>query len=463
MYLTERFADFIYNVSYEALPKEIVALTKERILDSVGAVLAGAGNWAYREPFLLACQKLGTGDTAAFTTGERKFPLARAVMIDTTFGHAVELDDGHAFAGAHAGTAVVPTALTVAKSLGLDGQSVIAAVVAGYDLVYRLAAAMAPWQIEKGFHPTSNDDTFGAAATAGKLMSLSKKELSNALGFAGLYASGLQEATVSGQLSKCVMVGNAAYSGMEAVYLAQSGMEGTLSVLEGENGFFRSKSKDVDIEKVCEDLGKSYRITDTYSKMYPTCRHAQPAIEGVLNLMEEYGFGSKEVRRVRVGTHEVACRLTGKIKAPKDSGEAKFSSAYGIAVALCEKGFGVRHLNPEYTQNPIYVGLAGCVDVEWDASVQAVYPKKRGAKVTVWLTDGRILTTEVYDLKGSPKNPVGFKEIRDKFIANVGNLMENERMERLIEGIMNLEKLDTVEPIMEILEQSAVGACISPR
>ncbi|MCI8511183.1 MAG: MmgE/PrpD family protein [Lachnospiraceae bacterium] len=458
MYVTERFADFIYDLSYEALPEEIVSLTKERILDSVGAVLAGAGSWVYRDRFLSACERMGTGDTAAFTTGERRFPLARAVMIDTTFGHAVELDDGHAFAGAHAGTAVVPTALTVAGALGIGGRSVIPAVVAGYDIVYRLAVAMAPWQIEKGFHPTSNDDTFGVTAAAGKLMGLSKKELADALSLAGLYAAGLQEATVSGQLSKCVMVGNAAYSGMEAVYLAQSGMEGTMSVFEGENGFFSSKSKDVDAKKVCEGLGERYLITDTYSKLYPTCRHAQPAIEGVLNLMEQYGFGPDEVERVHVGTHEVACRLTGTIKAPKDSGEAKFSSAYGVAVALCEKGFGVRHLNPEYTQNPRYRRLAERVTVEWDAQVQAVYPKKRGARVTVWLKDGQTFQTEVYDLKGSPKNPVGFRDIRDKFTANVGNLMPPADMERLIEGIMNLEQLDTVRPILEILERPVMGA-----
>lgn len=451
MYLTERFAEFILNTNFENLPEEIVSLTKERILDSVGAILAGAGNWAYRESFLAACEKMGTGEWSAFTTGNRKFPAARAAMIDATFGHAVELDDGHKFAGAHAGTVVVPVALTLAWQLGLGGRQVIPAVVAGYDIVYRIAAAMAPAQIDKGFHPTSNDDTLGAAAAAGKLMGLNQGQLANALGLAGLYASGLMEATVTGQLSKCVMVGNAASSGMEAAYLAEQGMEGTVSVLEGKNGFFFAKSAGVDVEKICEGMGKTYLITDTYSKMYPTCRHAQPAIEGVLNLMEEYGFGPEEVDRIWVGTHEVAYTLTGKIKAPRDSGEAKFSSAYGIAIALYEKGFGVCHLNPEYTENPKYLEMAKRVTVEQDPDVQAVYPKKRGAKVRVYLKDGRELATEVYDLKGSPNNPVGFEEIQKKFVSNVKDMMPEEQMNRLIDLIMNLEQLDSVEPLMEIL------------
>lgn len=452
--MTERFAEFILNTGFEDLPEPIVSLTKERILDSVGAILAGAGNWTYREPFLRACENMGTGDCSAFTTGDRKFPAARAVMIDATFGHAVELDDGHKFAGAHAGTVVVPVALTLADLRGLSGKDVIAAVVAGYDIVYRIAAAMAPAQIDKGFHPTSNDDTLGAAAAAGKLLGLDRERLASALGLAGLYASGLMEATVTGQLSKCVMVGNAAYSGMEAVYLAEQGMEGTVSVFEGKDGFFRTKSEHVDLEEVCRGLGETYLITDTYSKMYPTCRHAQPAIEGVLNLMEKYHFGPEDVEKVWVGTHEVACTLTGKIKAPRDSGEAKFSSAYGIAVALYEKGFGVCHLNPEYTTDPRYLAMAKKVTVEQDPQVQAVYPKKRGAKVRVTLKDGRTLDEEIYDLKGSPNNPVGFEEIRNKFTANVKSLMPAGDMERLIEMIMNLETMDSVRPVMEILTRA---------
>ena len=454
MYLTERFADFIYDTNFEDLPADIVSLAKERILDSVGAILAGAGNWAYRDKFLAACREQGLGDCSAFTTGDLKFPAARAAMIDATFGHSVELDDGHKFAGAHAGTVVVPVAFTLAEKHGLTGRDVINSVVLGYDIVYRIAAAMAPAQIDKGFHPTSNDDTLGAAATAGKLLGLNKEQLANALGLAGLYASGLMEATVTGQLSKCVMVGNAAASGMAAVYYAKEGMEGTTSVFEGKNGFFFAKSQDVDAEKVCEGLGESFLITDTYSKMYPTCRHAQPAIESALNLMEEYHFGPEDVDHVWVGTHEVAYTLTGKIKEPKDSGQAKFSSAYGIAVALYEKGFGVCHLNPEYTSDPKYLELANRVTVEQDADVQAVYPTKRGAKVKIFLKDGRELSTEVYDLKGSPGNPVGFEEIKNKFVSNVKSMMPGEDLNRLIDMIMNLDQMDSVEPIMEILTRA---------
>ena len=61
MMLTERFADFIYRTTFEDLPGDIVSLAKERILDSVGAILAGAGNWVCRDQFLTTCKAQGLG------------------------------------------------------------------------------------------------------------------------------------------------------------------------------------------------------------------------------------------------------------------------------------------------------------------------------------------------------------------------------------------------------------------
>lgn len=116
-------------------------------------------------------------------------------------------------------------------------------------------------------------------------------------------------------------------------------MAGTVTVFEGKNGFFQAQSQDVDTGAVCRGLGEEYHIGDTYSKLYPTCRHSQPAIEGVLDLMEEYGFGYREVEAVRVGTHQVAMDLTGRITLPESASEAKFSLAYGVALALSQGGW----------------------------------------------------------------------------------------------------------------------------
>ena len=449
--VAEKFANFIAGTTYEALPDEIVTAAKERILDTIGAAVAGSANWEYKDNFLNACRSFGQGCWNVIGSPTREFPLSRAAMINSTFAHAIELDDGHKNAGVHAGASVVPTALTLGAGFESSGKDVITAVVLGYDIVYRLASSMAPYQIEKGFHPSGNDDTVGAAAVAGKLMRLDEKQTANGLGLSALYSSGLMEATVNGQSSKCIQVGNASYEGIAAATYAKNGMEGTLSAFEGKSGFFRAKSENVDAEKVCEGLGEKFYITDTYSKLYPTARHAQPAIEAVLDLSDEYGFGWDDVERVWVGTHKVAYNMTGVIKSPKDSSEAKFSIPYGVAIALREHAFGVGHLSDKYTQDRTNIHLASLVTVEVDPEVQALYPRRRGAKVEVFLKDGRSLKREVYDLKGSPANPVGWDEIEKKFRANAQSILDGETADNIVHIVARFDQLDNLRGFMEML------------
>lgn len=452
MLITKKFAEFIEQTNYDSLSSETVALAKERILDTLGSAMAGCVSWDYRESFIEACRNLGSGECSIICSEKKEFPTARAAMINATFAHAIELDDGHKNAGVHAGAVVIPAAFAMSEKLGSSGKDIITAVVIGYEVVYRIASHVNPAQIQKGFHPSGNCDTFGAMAVAGKLMGLNKEQLANGLGFAGLFAAGLMEATQTGQMSKCIQVGNAAYNGISAAYMAQSGMEGTTSVFEGKTGFFRAQSENVDVEDVCRDLGKVFTIGDTYSKLYPTCRHSQPAIEAVLDTVAQEGFGCEEVEQVLVGTHQVAYDLTGTIFEPKDAGEAKFSLPYGVALALNEHSVGVCHIAPEYWNNPLNKKLAALVHVRVDPEVQAKFPAKRGAKVEIILKDGRRFKCECYDLKGSPNNPVGWTELAKKFVGNATGVVSRANIEQLMQRIADLELEENMTTIINLLK-----------
>lgn len=450
MYLTQKFAAFIAGTNYDDLPEQVVMLAKERIMDTLGAAIAGSVNWEYAAQLREACKKLGSGECSVIG-GEKCYPAAHAAMINATYAHSVELDDGHKNAGCHAGAVVVPTALTMAQAMGKSGRELIAAVAIGYEVTYRIASHVNPAQINKGFHPSSNCGAYGAAAVAGKLMGLNEEQLANALGQAGMLASGTMEATKSGQRAKCVQVGNAAYNGILAACLAQTGMEGCLTALEGPNGLFATQSENVDVEDVCRDLGKVYTIGDTYNKMYPSCRHAQPGIEAALDLGVEHRIDPSDVAAVHIGTHKVAYELTGIIKEPKNSGEAKFSLAYGSAVALRRHRFGVAELMERSYTDPETLRLADKVTCEIDPDVQAVFPKKRGAKVRIELKDGTVYEKEIYDLKGSPGNPVSIGELERKFMSSAGAAMPEIRAQQLLELLRDVEALDSVDGLVSLL------------
>lgn len=449
--LAEIFADFTAETSYDKLPPEIVACAKERILDTVGAAIAGALAWDYREQFMRACGKFGAGTATVITGGEKRFTPERSAMINATFAHAAELDDGHRNAGVHAGAAIVPTALALGANCGSSGREIITAVAIGYDIVYRIAAAMAPYQIQRGFHPSGNDDTVGAMATAGKLLRLNREQLANGLGLSALYASGLMEATVSGQQSKCILIGNAVYNGISAAYYAEEGMEGTLTAFEGKSGFFNAKSENVSIDQICEGLGTHFLIEQTYSKLYPTCRHAQPAIESALEMSEEIGFTLSDIKHVNVGTFQVAYDLAGKIVRPRNPGEAKFSIPYGIAVAVREHSFGISHLTEEYYSDDELLNAAEKVSVTVSPEAQHLYPQKRGARVSIELNDGNQYERDCYDLRGSPDKPIKLGEIENKFRVNASVFYPEKIISKMAELILSLEQQASVDELITLL------------
>lgn len=452
MKFTEEFARFLVETHYEDIPQETIAAAKERLLDTVGAMLAGRAGWAYGDALVEAAKNLGHGDYAVIgENAERAFPAARAAALNATFAHAIELDDGHKFAGVHAGAVIVPTALVMAQELGASGREVLEAIILGYETVYRLAVAQSPELIDHGFHPSATCDTVGAMAVTGKLMKLDAEQMANGLGMAALQASGLMEATVSGQQSKCVIVGNAAFNGISCAYVARANLEGCRTAFEGKTGLFRAMSKPLTAEDALKALGKPFLIADTYNKFYPTCRHSQPAIEAALNLSLAHNIDPKQVDRIEVGTHRVAYELTGIVHKPQNSGEAKFSIAYGVAAALLDHGVAVRHLKEEaYTQKK-YLELSNKVSVRIADGVDALYPKRRGAEVSIFLKNGTVYREECYELKGSPQNPVGYDELVCKFITAATGLLSNEAIRKVQDICSGMEHENSTVELMSLL------------
>lgn len=448
--ISRQFADYIAKTEFGSIPEATVESARERLIDNIGAGLAGSRSWEFSHRLLKGLKELGSGDATVFGSKE-KLSFAAAALANSAFCHSLELDDGHNNAGVHAGAVVIPTALSVGEKMDSSGKELITSIVLGYEVIYRIARSINPNQIRKGFHPSSTCGIFGAAAVAAKLLGLDEDGITNALGLAGLHSAGLMEATLSGQSSKCVMVGHASYAGILSAWLAREGLQGPSSIFEGKFGLFNTMSKDVRVEDVLEGLGTRFEISDTYTKLYPTCRHIHPAIESVFSLKEEYGFSTEEIGRVVVGTHEVAVDLTGRILEPEDASEARFSLPYIIAVAIQEGSVGVRHLEKNFFSDPLLKELSGRVEVRLDQDVSREFPAKRGARVQVILKDGRSLEKTTYVLKGSPDLPVNKDEIHQKFLECASGVLKQETAVALIDAVNGIQCHSDTRSIMKLI------------
>ena len=77
------------------------------------------------------------------------------------------------------------------KWLGHRTRDLLVAIVAGYEVCCRLGNALDPTShYARGFHPAATTGTFGAAASAGKLLGLDATGIASAFGVAASQVAG---------------------------------------------------------------------------------------------------------------------------------------------------------------------------------------------------------------------------------------------------------------------------------
>ena len=120
--------------------------------------------------------------------------------------------------GVHPGATLLVPALAVAQDRGVGGRDLIAAVVAGAEVMIRIGRATKHNQEKRGFHAPGTTGPFGAAIAAGRCMNFDMERMTNALGIAGSLTGGLMEFARSGTgaMVKRLHLGRAAESGVLA-------------------------------------------------------------------------------------------------------------------------------------------------------------------------------------------------------------------------------------------------------
>src|SRR5699024_6072191 len=203
-----------------------------------------------------------------------------ALIVNGAAGHAVEMDDVHKQAKAHAGAVIVPTLVTEAENHNPSGKQFLLSLVIGYEVMLRIGRGLnATEHRKKGWHATSTCGTFGAAATISSLNNFNEQEYVDAFGLAGTQSSGLWAFSKDGANSKMFHAGMAAMNGYLATDLVKAGLEGSAHILEAEDGgIFNATSNNYSFEKVTEKIGVEFLSTDMTRKPFSCCRSMHPAI-----------------------------------------------------------------------------------------------------------------------------------------------------------------------------------------
>ncbi|MGE5484422.1 MAG: MmgE/PrpD family protein [Ignavibacteriales bacterium] len=436
----ERLGRWVAGVRYEDLPGTVVEQARARILDSVGVALYGATQSDLGSVVRMTAARAGGSPESSILGSDRKAPMETAAFVNATLAHSMEYDDGHSYAGIHAGAVVVPSVLAVSEADDLPGTTALAATVAGYGSAYWLARIVNPSHLKRGFHTTGTLGPAAAAAAAGRLMGLPAAGVANAMALALLSGGGYMETLRTGQNAKGLVAGRASMLGVQSATLAGLGVVGPLSVIEGQDGFLRATCDSFD-RTVLDGLPGVTDILDTYCRLWPVCRHAQPALHAAILARAAAlarGLDTAGCRRVRVGTYGVAQKMCAGHGWPASVTDAKFSMEYLVSAGLLNGRLSpVSDLNGEALSSTTARELFGKVGVEVDPALEAEYPTKRLTRVTVEFDSGEDVEACSRELPGSVGNPLSRDDLVAKFVSAAEPLLGGNRSAHAAEFILN--------------------------
>lgn len=239
---------------------------------TVAAAGFAAGAWAFRAPIRAAARPLLAATLAAACAGaesERVAIAARALPpaasrlrahavgrpalvspLTAAFLTALAADDDALW------TPVVAAALAAGQAIDAGGAGVLDAAIAGMEIAVRLAAALGPSHLARGWDPRGTCARVGAAVAAARVLGLQREPAREAIGIAATSAGGVRVS--AGTMTAAFIGAAAAADGVEAALLARAEFTGAVAALEGRRGLGALMSGAFEAAALSDGLGERF-------------------------------------------------------------------------------------------------------------------------------------------------------------------------------------------------------------
>ncbi|MBW2040305.1 MAG: MmgE/PrpD family protein [Deltaproteobacteria bacterium] len=452
MEVLTKLIDLLAETEFNDLSYEVVENTKKFILDSLGVAIAGSSAPGCKEVVGLMKEWGGRPEATIMVYGG-KVPSPFAVLANSTMMHALDFDDTLDESALHAYASVLPTALAMAETRGdVSGKDLINAVTLGVDLVCRLGLAI---KRPLSWIRTSTCGSFGAAATAAKILGLDREKMLNTLGIVYSQTSGNAQCLIDGGLTKRMQPAFSAKAGAFSVLLAQRGITGARDIFEGEHGFFNLYERgEWDRGPLLDGLGKRFEGMRLSIKPYPSCRMTHAAIDAALEIVKKHKIGPTSIKRVVVYTSKMAKEMVGshfEIRTDPQV-DAQFSIPYTVSVALMRGDVFLKDFQDSAIRDKGVLEMAKKVEVQADPAIEERSLMK--ASILIETRDNQSYSYDISAPRGNPQRPMSIDECKTKYYKCVqfsGNKALLEKTDALIDCVTHLEDVKDVTTITELL------------
>jgi 2-methylcitrate dehydratase len=353
-----------------------------------------------------------------------------------------------------------------------QGKRLLRAMVLAYDVMCRLCDAAS--LRTRGWDHVSYLPVASAVGCS-FILSLTPEQTGHAIALAVIGHNAMRQTRV-GTISdwKAACAAHGAQAGLNAALLARNGFTGPTDVFSGRHGFFAQVSGPFSLSS--KNPSKPWRIFDTHTKFFPAEHHAQSAIEAALVLHRHPGMllagiasvngkillGSSDsglrragmtVKNVIVDIFEVGAAIIGSEKEkwhPTTRETADHSLPYLVCIALLDGDVtldqyrGRRYLDPDIRK------IMKLIKVRHHKPYDRLYPQQMPTRVTIKLSSGQTLSSEIARPKGYAGRPMGWDEVVEKFHRLATPLSQRQRA-RLVQRVKELDQVQRLASFQTLL------------
>ena len=458
--VTKAVTTFIQNARFDDIPAKAVAEAKRCLIDGFGVVLAGAtvhGSGIVRE--YVKTFDVATRGASILGPERLSANAAHAALANAASGHAMDYDDTQLSSTpdrvfgllTHPTVPVLASTLAVAERRGVSGRTFLEAFLTGFEVECKTAEAIKPDHYLRGFHSTGTIGTFGAAASAAKLLGLTPAQIPHALGIAASMSSGIR--VNFGSMTKPLHAGRAAENGVTAAELASRGFTAADDGLDGEWGFFQVLGGGADLPRIVGALGRPFSIVDpgVSFKPYPCGSLGHPTMDAMLKLVTDHDVKPDQVAHVAVRAGSNILNPL-RYKTAKTELEAKFCLPFMMSSILLRRRAGIREFTDEFVASAPVQTMMPKVETVFDQEIEARGFDKMRSVVVVELKDGKKLTQPSDErYRGGPENPFTRADLHAKFTDCASLVLSEDRIKKALDTIESLEKLANIRELVSVL------------
>lgn len=441
---SQTLARYATELKYEQIPPEVIERAKDCLIDTVAACVLGAEMPWTQTVIEYAKRNSAPGESNVLGT-PIKVRAPFACLCNGAAAHAFELDAlCEPSVGMHPSAALGVPGLAVAQGRKKSGRELIEAFVAGFEVLYRIGQATHHSPEKLGFHAPGVMGVYGVSCVVARLFNENAEQMANAFGIAGSMSSGLMEFSKSGGLVKRLHLGRAAEGGFLAAALARDGYTGPAQVLEGKYGSLNTFCRDAEPERMHQGLGSVWHTMKIKLKRYACHANAQVPVTLALELKAKHGITGDDVERIVLAVNEKSLSHHN-IPEPTDLAMAQYSVPFSTALALFFDTTDPWVFCDKNVQDPRIRALSKTATMEPMPS--ATSQVGMATRVTLHLKNGKTVTAEGDNFKGTPTMPLSRGELLEKFLKLTAH-HARPKAERLFsqladaENIKDFSKLD---------------------